>query len=624
MSFLRGLFGPPNVEELKAKGDVQGLTKALSYKNDAAIRQAAAKALGKIGSAQAIEPLIAVFKSRDVLRKDAAEALVKIGAPAVESLIATLRDEDELVLVREDAARVLGKIGDVRAVEPLIAVLKEDDKFVRQAASRTLQEIGMPAVEPLIAALEGREWQVQEGAAKALGKIGDARVVGPLIAVLEKVPAPFVRKAVAQALGHLGDEQAVEPLITVLQSADKDVRRAAAEALEKIGWQPDRSEKGAIYWIARRQWDRCAELGAPAVEPLIGALKDKSTRKTAAVAMEKIGAPAVEPLIDALKDADRAVREAAAGVLDKIGWQPDRSEKGAAYWVAKRQWDQCAEVGPPAVGPLIAVLKDRSVRQAASRALEKIGAPAVEPLIDALKDADRAVREAAAGVLDRIGWCASITIDETKFLLANNVEDLCQAIKGEGRGVLRLRTLDYGDAQIELMQMLDKQYGQKSPQYKQLFASLLLCADCLWEFPASYTLSLVGRDMKGVPNWALYEPQARVFAQTGVCPQCGGNESLLVYECFFPEQITQVDVEAIRKYWQERAHAWWQSHQRSDAICDYCNRTIARGQGYLSGSYLSCEDCVRESLMTEGLENLKENPICYGSALLRKARPFRK
>jgi HEAT repeat protein len=540
MSFLRGLFGPPNVEELKAKGDVQGLTKALSYKNDAAIRQAAAKALGKIGSAQAIEPLIAVFKSRDVLRKDAAEALVKIGAPAVESLIATLRDEDELVLVREDAARVLGKIGDVRAVEPLIAVLKEDDKFVRQAASRTLQEIGMPAVEPLIAALEGREWQVQEGAAKALGKIGDARVVGPLIAVLEKVPAPFVRKAVAQALGHLGDEQAVEPLITVLQSADKDVRRAAAEALEKIGWQPDRSEKGAIYWIARRQWDRCAELGAPAVEPLIGALKDKSTRKTAAVAMEKIGAPAVEPLIDALKDADRAVREAAAGVLD------------------------------------------------------------------------------------RIGWCASITIDETKFLLANNVEDLCQAIKGEGRGVLRLRTLDYGDAQIELMQMLDKQYGQKSPQYKQLFASLLLCADCLWEFPASYTLSLVGRDMKGVPNWALYEPQARVFAQTGVCPQCGGNESLLVYECFFPEQITQVDVEAIRKYWQERAHAWWQSHQRSDAICDYCNRTIARGQGYLSGSYLSCEDCVRESLMTEGLENLKENPICYGSALLRKARPFRK
>ena len=43
------LFGPPNVEKLKAKGNVKGLIKALDYKKDASVRRAAAKALGKSG-----------------------------------------------------------------------------------------------------------------------------------------------------------------------------------------------------------------------------------------------------------------------------------------------------------------------------------------------------------------------------------------------------------------------------------------------------------------------------------------------------------------------------------------------------------------------------------------------
>ncbi len=40
-----GLFGPPNVEKLKEKRDMNGLIKALSYEKDAYIRLKAAKAL---------------------------------------------------------------------------------------------------------------------------------------------------------------------------------------------------------------------------------------------------------------------------------------------------------------------------------------------------------------------------------------------------------------------------------------------------------------------------------------------------------------------------------------------------------------------------------------------------
>ena len=55
------LFGPPNVDKLKAKRDVKGLSRALSYQKDDEVRRRAAKALGEIGDAQAVEPLTAAL-----------------------------------------------------------------------------------------------------------------------------------------------------------------------------------------------------------------------------------------------------------------------------------------------------------------------------------------------------------------------------------------------------------------------------------------------------------------------------------------------------------------------------------------------------------------------------------
>src|SRR5450759_2332909 len=97
------LFGPPNVEKLKAKRDVKGLIKALGYQKDPAVRRAAAEALGQIGDARAVEPLIAALK-------------------------------DESWGVRRAAAEALGQIGDARAAEPLIAALKDPYADVRNAA----------------------------------------------------------------------------------------------------------------------------------------------------------------------------------------------------------------------------------------------------------------------------------------------------------------------------------------------------------------------------------------------------------------------------------------------------------------------------------------------------------
>jgi HEAT repeat protein len=62
-----------------------------------------------------------------------------------------------------------------------LAMLNEDDPSQRWKAAESLGRIGDDrAVEPLIHALMDEDWRVRQKAAWALGKIGDQRALGPL------------------------------------------------------------------------------------------------------------------------------------------------------------------------------------------------------------------------------------------------------------------------------------------------------------------------------------------------------------------------------------------------------------------------------------------------------------
>ncbi len=184
---------------------------------------------------------------------EAAGALVRIGRPAVEALVAVLGGEDSAI--QGYAASVLGEIGDPRAVEPLIVLLKDRDPFVSGKAAWALGEIkDRRAVEPLIAALNHEQWSVRTTAAEAVGKIGDRRAVEPLIAAMEDKEA-LVRSNAAVALGEMRDPNVVEPLIAALKDEDVNVRSRAAEALRKItgkdfGENPDKWQK---WWKENRE-----------------------------------------------------------------------------------------------------------------------------------------------------------------------------------------------------------------------------------------------------------------------------------------------------------------------------------------------------------------------------------
>ncbi len=71
------------------------------------------------------------------------------------------------------------------------------------------------------------------GAVTALGKIGDVRAVEPLIAILKDVKAN-ARDGAAISLGRIGDARALEPLDQALTDDDAFVRETAEIALEMI------------------------------------------------------------------------------------------------------------------------------------------------------------------------------------------------------------------------------------------------------------------------------------------------------------------------------------------------------------------------------------------------------
>ena len=353
---LMFLFGRPNVEKMKEKRDIKGLVKVLT--------------------------------SDSYRRWDAAEALVEIGKPSVELLCTVLKTTNKHEL--ENAAYVLGRIGDSRAVEPLCAALKASGS------------------------------QVRLNAAIALGKIGDARAVDLLCAALKDTESQ-VRLAAADALAKIGDSRAFNPLCTALQDQDIYVREAVVKALDKIGL-PDSVINKVWYKIASKRLDELTSFGSDAVEPLCDSLTlfsyDTRSLVAAIDALGNLGDNrAVMPLCDILKDRDEWVRANAVKALGKIG-------------------------DYRAVVPLCDILKDRDkwVRANAATALGKIGDNrAFAPLCTALKDNEYLVRTAAAEALDKIG-IPTETNDYIWYLIAKEnldmifsfgkdaVEPLCAAL----------------------------------------------------------------------------------------------------------------------------------------------------------------------------------------------------
>jgi hypothetical protein len=118
------LFGPPSVKRLKSKGDVDSLRRIVENENSPwLLRGEAAEALGELRDPLALDALVRILQRKEFdlrrFRVVAAWALGEIGdARALQPLIDCLKDEYHHI--QRTAAWALGRIGDARAVKPLI------------------------------------------------------------------------------------------------------------------------------------------------------------------------------------------------------------------------------------------------------------------------------------------------------------------------------------------------------------------------------------------------------------------------------------------------------------------------------------------------------------------------
>lgn len=162
---------------------------------DPMLRDIAVRALKKLGAIR--DRIDQTFNSlRDVegsaeredARMSAVIELLPIGRPSVEILIEYLNDDDWVV--REAAADLLGKIGDVRAVEPFMERLRVD-----------------------------KDTGVKELAVKGLGLIGDSRPVDLLV---ELIPVRPLRVFAVEALAKIKDAERLRPYAELFERLKTD------------------------------------------------------------------------------------------------------------------------------------------------------------------------------------------------------------------------------------------------------------------------------------------------------------------------------------------------------------------------------------------------------------------
>ncbi len=142
--------------------------------------------------------------------------LLGIGRPMVEILIEYLEDEDWVV--REASADLLGKIGDLRSVDPLMERLRRD-----------------------------KDTGVKELAMKSLGLIGDAR---PLQLYIDGLPIRPLRPLAMEALAKIKDVEVLRPYQDLFEQlkTDRDglVSYNAGMIVDKLQAAAMQAEQAAV------------------------------------------------------------------------------------------------------------------------------------------------------------------------------------------------------------------------------------------------------------------------------------------------------------------------------------------------------------------------------------------
>ncbi|MBI1277616.1 MAG: hypothetical protein GC179_05775 [Anaerolineaceae bacterium] len=220
------------IGKLDDPNSVNSLIEALITEPDLYVREDITWALVRVKDT-ALQLLIHLLDDANPsTRHVATHVLTKIGSQeVVDPLIHALRDTEPSVISK--AAFGLAQIGDERAIPALIGLVGHENHDLQTMLMNVLERFDTVPVQPLIALMTSTRWQVREQAADILGVIGDKAALPVLIETL-KDEVWQVRFAALTALGHMravGVKAAIE---SALDDPDARVRELASKLTRRV------------------------------------------------------------------------------------------------------------------------------------------------------------------------------------------------------------------------------------------------------------------------------------------------------------------------------------------------------------------------------------------------------
>ncbi len=402
---------------------VEQLLNLLRNEDNAGLRNSAAEAVVRLGSAPA-SLLIKLVNDQDAdVRKFVIDAMGAIGDPVfVPSLLHALDDPE--VNVASAAAEQLGAVGDTDAAEPLMqAVLRRDDVLFRFSALGALGLLAAPVQVP-----------------EELVKLADQGIF---------------RKAVFECLGAVSDESSFKLLLDGFSCRQKNSRAAAVKALHKIYRRSSAASQkmihetlqslkdsdvipGLLELIDTRDivlteallWTSVVIRDARFIPLLVEAFADERTADAALAAIKCFGHEALREIVSRYSHLDENGRSGICLLISECGYS------GFTDIILEALHDQSAQV-----------------RKAAVMSAGKLGlGTCVADLVSLIDDSEKQVYRAAIAALQSLAaTCRAAVLAEAGKLCSSKLPHHREA------AAFLLASLDERDRLQQLIQDGDAQ-----------------------------------------------------------------------------------------------------------------------------------------------------------------------